>query len=247
MKKAASFIILIINVVLLFGQEDSTCFSIDPQVDLMSRYIWRGTDYGSSPSMQPSCKIQYKSFTFGMWGAYTVSKDSIQEADLFMSYDVIKDRLTLMITDYFFPNEHSFAENYFEYNVTLTSHVLEGTVLWKPSKKMPLTLLTAINFHGADARYLKNDGRLGEIMYSTYSELTYSFKNLDIFAGYSFMDPDEQKGEAGYYGFASGFVNLGMKAQKVIPVNDKYKIPVSVSLIFNPQKEKIYLVAGITI
>ncbi|GAB4295849.1 MAG: hypothetical protein Kow0068_20360 [Marinilabiliales bacterium] len=232
-------------VVNCLSQQDSTVFKISPQLDVMSRYIWRGNDYCRSPSIQPSFKIKYKRFSFGAWGAY--NKDSLQEADIFIAFDVLPDnKLTITLTDYFFPNENKYLNNYFEYNKSTTTHVYEISGLYKPVKKIPVSFLLATNIYGADARHIDSNGKKGEIMYSTYGEINYTTKFMEYFAGFSFMDPDESIGETGYYGFASGFVNIGVKAKKDIQINENYKIPLSVSLILNPQKENIYIVGGIT-
>jgi len=225
----------------LLAQTDSTetesPFSIS--CDLMSRYLWRGTDFGASPSIQPGFEFSKKGLAIGAWGAFSTNLVASQELDLYVSY-TIKDMFSITITDYFFPNETAGAiHNYFDYNDLTTGHVFEGTLSFNGTEKLPLSVLIAANIFGADAR--KSDNK---IQYSTYAELAYSFKNADVFIGFNLTNPDEDAGESGFYGHNFGVVNLGISTTKKIKITDDYNLPLSVSLITNPKAERIYLVAG---
>ena len=225
--------------------EDNAEKPLSLSVDLMSRYVWRGTDFGASPSIQPGVSYSLKGFTLGAWGAFTTNNPGVQEVDLYLSYS-IKDMFSITVTDYFFPNEVTPANNYFFYGDT-TGHVLEGSISFDGTEKIHFTLLLATNFYGADAKRIKADGTEGNIQFSTYAELGYTYKNLSAFIGFNLTNPDTDKGETGYYGNGFGVVNLGITGSKDIKITDKFSLPVSVSLITNPQAEKIYLVAGISL
>jgi len=240
------FATLIISVSTLIAQPDSTSTKLNNplsiNLDIMSRYVWRGTDYGGSPSIQPGISYSLAGFTIGTWGAYTTNNPGIQEVDLYLSYS-LKDVISLTVTDYFFPDENS-NYNYFDYGDIRTGHVLEGSVSFNGTDKLPLTALIATNFYGNDARRINNNDSLGGIQYSTYAEISYSFKYFNIFMGANLTNPDTDKGETGYYGNSIGIVNLGISTSKKIKITDKFSLPVTASLITNPQAEKIYLVAG---
>jgi len=68
------------------AQEEEKNSPISIGVDLMSRYVWRGTDYGSSPSIQPSLELGLGGFALGVWGAYTTNLPGVQELDLYATY-----------------------------------------------------------------------------------------------------------------------------------------------------------------
>lgn len=212
--------------------------------DLMSRYVWRGTDFGASPSIQPSIELNKNGFTVGAWGAYAMNLTGAQEADLYVGY-TYNDMFSLTVTDYFFPNEVS-SYKYFDYNKNTTGHIFETSLSFNGTEKIPITFLLAANVYGADAVKLNTDGTVKGLQYSTYAELGYSYKNISAFMGFNFTDPDETLGETGFYGNGFGVVNLGLTATKDITISNKFKLPLSVSLITNPQAEKIYLVAGIS-
>ncbi len=229
---------------LLYGQQDSvdTKHPLSITLDLMSRYVWRGTDYGGSPSIQPGISYSLAGFTFGTWGAYTTNNPGVQEVDLFLSYS-IKNMFSLTVTDYFFPDEGS-NYNYFEYGEIRTGHVLEGSLSFDGTDKLPLSIFVATNFYGADAQRLNADSTSAGIQYSTYAEAAYTFKYFNVFMGFNLTYPDTERGEIGYYGTSIGVINLGLTASKKIRITDKFSLPVTASIITNPQAEKIYLVAG---
>ncbi len=225
-----------------FAQDDEKESPFSLSLDLMSRYVWRGTDYGASPSIQPGVEYGIGGFAAGAWGAYTINKSAIQEFDLYASY-TIKDMFTVLVTDYFFPDEVA-GYKYFDYKETTTGHVFEGTLSFNGTEKVPLSVFVATNFYGADAKRINADGSSGSIMYSTYAEVGYSFKYVDLFLGVNCTKADTDKGESGYYGNDVGVVNLGATFSKDIPLGKKFNLPVTISLITNPQAEKVYLVGG---
>mgnify|MGYP002639652514 CR=1 FL=1 len=247
MKKHNLFTILFLILIVLGGntiqaQEEAKESPFSVNVDLMSRYVWRGTDFGASPSIQPGLSFNKWGLTVGAWGAYATNLPGVQEADLYLSYN-ITDMFTLTFTDYFFPDEIN-GYKYFNYKEASTGHIFEGSISFNGTEKFPLSVLLATNFYGADARRLNDDGTTGNIQYSTYAELSYAFKYFEAFMGFNLTTPDADKGEAGFYGDSFGVVNLGVSAAKDIQITEKFSLPLTASLITNPQSEKIYLVVG---
>ena len=204
---------------LTFGQEEESKSPFDISVDLMSRYVWRGTDFGHSPSIQPGLEYSKGGLAIGTWGAFTTTLAGGQEADLYVFYTFMDEKVSVGLTDYFFPDEFASENNYFEYNDTLTGHVFEVSASYNGTEDFPLSILVATNVYGADAR--KNDANglpTNKLQYSTYIEAKYEFKNAEVFAGFSLMDPDETIGETGFYGHSMGFVNIGATVNKEIKV-----------------------------
>jgi hypothetical protein len=199
--------------------------------DLMSRYVWRGLDYGASPSIQPYIEAGFGGFAIGAWGAYTTNLPGVQEMDLYASYTFLDDMLTVGITDYFFPDEVN-GYDYFEWNDSITGHVLEGMIGFNGLEDLPLSAMFAYNFYGADSEN------------SIYLELGYSFSIFDVFLGMGngfYTAVDQDNGDDKF-----GIVNLGITASKEIPITEKYAIPISASLITNPNAKGIHLVFGIS-
>ncbi len=216
-------------------------------VDIASRYVWRGADYGRSPSIQPALEFSFGKLQIGTWGAFTTSqfisdksKSFIQETDLYINYDINK-MLSVTLTDYFFPDDLLVNNDFYNYHKDKTGHILEGTIQFNGTEKIPVSLMIASNFYGADARKANND-----LFYSTYIELGYnkSWNNtdLDFFIGGTPNKADTNLKESGFYADKPGIVNIGLTASKEIKVTDSFNIPVSVSLITNPDTENVFLV-----
>lgn len=214
-------------------------FSLTTSV--VSRYVWRGLALGNQPTIQPGIDYTNKGFSVGAWGAFA-NHPGNQEVDLYLGY-TFKEKYSLLLTDYFFPNEMA-DYNYFNYDENSTGHLLELTLKYVGDKKFPVTVLFASNIWGADAKRINTDGTIKGNQHSSYLELGYAFNNIDFFIGTELTDPDETRGETGFYGNTVGVINLGVTKQKDIQITDKFSLPLVISLITNPQAEKIYMVAG---
>ncbi len=212
--------------------ETTSPYEVSLGTDIVSRYVWRGTDFGHSPSIQPTLKFSAYGVSFGAWGAFTTANTTpAQEADLFLSYTTTNSLLTFTVNDYFFPNETTGRNHYFNYNENETGHVFEGTIALNQSEKMPFGLMAGYNFYGAD----KDNSIYLEASYST----TVKDLPINLFCGATT--------DKGIYGTEAGVINLGVKATKEIKVTETFKLPIYTSVITNPQAGNIFIVLGITL
>jgi hypothetical protein len=263
------FLVFILSTGEIFAQDEGSRWSIG--TDLVSRYIWRGLNLGgSSPSIQPYLEYAFGTedhlFTVGAWGAYSLSGTQTgQEADLYLSY-TIKQLFSITLTDYFLPDEESSSFNYFNLNTDWdkidsgdkeqTGHLLEAAFSFNGTENIPITLMLAVNIWGADNRKYENiSGNMvpvDKIVMSKYLELGYSTNvnevGIDLFAGMPLDFPDTDNGEpAGFYGQTQfGLINLGISLTRDIQMTDIFSLPVSVSMITNPEAGNIYMVFGIS-
>ncbi|MDA3910468.1 MAG: hypothetical protein PF448_03815 [Bacteroidales bacterium] len=246
--KQKSLAILILAILSLtsvssFAQTESKENPFSISLDIASRYVWRGTDFGGSPSLQPGLEYSFKGLTVGSWGAFTTNLPGAQELDLYIGYTFLNDMISLTVTDYFFPDETIGNDHYFDYREDFTGHIFEAALSFNGSEDLPLGFLIASNVYGADAKRLNDDGSVAGNQFSSYAELSYSFKFIDVFAGANLTAADTDKGESGFYGDNLGFVNIGCTVSKDIKITEAFSLPLSVSLINNPQSEKVFLVA----
>ncbi len=246
------------------AQDKGNPITFNAGADFMSRYVWRGTQYGGvAPSIQPSVSMGIAGLEIGAWGAFsTGGVNTTQEFDLYLSYTFAKDMFTATVTDYYFPVEGS-DYKYFCYDKDKTGHVFEGSLSFNGTEKLPISLLLAVNFYGADAARIIDDPKSSEfnqkdgIQYSTYAELGYSTAvedvSLDFFLGMNLLAPkkaDTQTGyvgESGFYGKYMGVVNLGLTASKEIKITEHFSLPIQASLITNPMDEKVFFVFGFSL
>lgn len=234
----------------------STMFSLGG--DLVSRYIWRGKDYGNSPSIQPNASFSVAGFKIGVWGSYgfvpysqqindttTVDMGNYAEFDPYVSFTF--KGFTLCVTDYFFPNGMTPNNvKYFDYKKATTGHLIEVSLAWNGPEKFPLSVYAGTMVYGPD-KNKDDEGTVGmgnDNNYSTYFEVAYPFtiKGIGVkpfIGGIPFG--------SGIYGPTGGVVNTGLTLSKTIPVTEKFGIPVYTSIIANPQSESVFFVFGITL
>ncbi|MDR1182463.1 MAG: hypothetical protein LBL13_10850 [Bacteroidales bacterium] len=234
--------------------EQSLSYDYNISLDFQTRYIWRGQPLGgSSPSFQPGMSFSWKGLTVGTWGAFGFNNQPIQELDFYLSYTFWKDRFTVTITDYGAPEEGNNRFDYFDYPNT---HVLEGGFSYNGEEKVPVSASIYCIFYGADAKK-ENDKNI----FSSYAEVSYNptFKKIGVdfsvwigcaINGTDWSTTDTLTGivtpHAGFYG-NTGFacVNTGISARKSFPIGKKLTLPLSTSLIFNPDSKKAYLVGTV--
>ena len=69
--------------------------------DVVSRYVWRGADFGNSVSVQPGIAWSAESFEIGAWSSWAISDGAANENDLYASYST--GPVSVTVTDYYFP------------------------------------------------------------------------------------------------------------------------------------------------
>jgi hypothetical protein len=226
--------------------------------DLVSRYIWRGKDYGNSPAIQPNLSFSVAGFKIGAWGSYgfvpstekindstIVNKGNYAEMDLYMSYTL--KNVTLMVYDYFLPNPLSSNSNtnYYNFKSATTGHTAEVCLSYAGPAKFPLQISIGTLVWGAD-KGKDSTGTYGQGTknnYSTYMEAAYQFTVKDFgvkpfIGGIPFG--------SGWYGNSAGIVNAGVTVSKTIQFSKEYGLPVYTSLITNPQTQCVFFVFGLT-
>jgi len=239
MKRSLVILFAILLLVLpsmqgLLAQDEGKS-KLDFGTDFVSRYVWRGTDFGNSPSIQPYLSWTIAGFEIGSWGSFATNGANMQEVDLYASYTFAKDMFSVGVTDYFFPDATVGMNDYFDYQDTTTGHIFEGNVGFNGTEKVPIYFNANYNFYGAD----KDN--------SWYFELGYngSCKIVD----YSlFVGATTGKGiylTPGADGFS--VINAGLGVSKDIRITEKWSLPVFAQLITNPQAQNIFFVFGFSL
>jgi len=224
-----------------FEKKIEKIISLNINCDIISRWIWRGVDYGSSPTIQPYLSITTGNFEFGTYGSVT-TRNTYSDLELFAKYNY--KNLSLVVTDYFFQdglplggptNTMTPNTKYFNFDNHTTGHLTEATLQYK-TKNLSLQANTFI--YGWWDKDIYNKQK-----YSTYIEAAYSIyikdNKLDIFVGGNPFDSP-------IYG-KRNIINTGITGYKTLNITDKYTIPLRVTLVTNPTTEKIYLVLGISL
>lgn len=165
MKYYKLFLVQLVLVSFAFTKE------ITIGADVVSRYVWRGSDYGNAAAVQPTIESKVGPLTIGAWGSWSISPGptdpSGNECDLYVSTNIGPVQFT--ITDYFFP-AYSGVDSLFN----LDKHVLE---LGFSSDVGPVSLYTATNVSGDDDN-------------SIYLEFNYNMLTVGLGNGFYTSDSE---------------------------------------------------------
>lgn len=214
-------------------------FELNTGADVVSRYVWRGMDFGRSPAIQPTLSLGYGGLEAGFWGSYTLNSltSASDELDFWLAYsvDISALSITALVNDYYFPNNGKKLGNFNDYNDHEGSgaHTLEaGLVL--SSESFPLSLSSYLNFY--------NDA--GNNM---YFQLDCPFNvneyDVNLFLGATTGSKDNPD----YYGAEKfNLINIGLQVSKEIKISEDFSLPIFTSYTINPTLEQHYLVFGVS-
>lgn len=198
-------------------------------LELSTKYMWRGIEYGTAPTVFPMIGYNTHGFNAFAMGAYAID-GSHQEVDLGVSYTV--KEFTVGVSDYYYPSSVGEKDQYFKLSNRDTGHWVEAYATWTGSK-IPLWVTVSTYIFGAD----KNSE--GKQMYSSYMEVGYT---------HSFTENNSISLCAGA-NLNKGFYTDNQSGFNVVNINARYntafkfgsfKLPVSASYVLNPYKNKSY-------
>lgn len=193
-------------------------YSQDFGADLVSSYVWRGTQFGSGAHIQPYMELGSGNFTAGVWGSFPTSANGGgNELDLYLGYDF--GPVALTVTNYTFPGEGG--------NYTDGEGLFDGDY----TELAASTSIMGVDFSA---------GYFTEVE-ALYVELGFSTGAVDIAIGYG-----DDQANAWYADGGSGIVNMSFSGSKDIQISENYSLPVFGSFILNPEAETAFLVFGIS-
>lgn len=217
-------VLILMGGTTLYSQDEETS-PFKAGADFYSSYIWRGTKLGTGPAVQPVLEFSSGFFTSGAWGSFDFS--GYQEVDLYLSLS-LPSGFSVGITDYYSPDLR-----YFDYSAASGSHAFELNLAFSGEK---------LSF---EADYILNEaGGIGSAGDDLYLQAGFSFRHFSLFAGagngWLLNDPEADNGKI-------KLCNLGLEVSRSIRITDTFEIPVVGQLIFNPDREQLFLVVGFTL
>jgi hypothetical protein len=187
--------------------------------DLVSTYVWRGSEIDNSPNVQPALSYTFPGagVVVGLWGSYGViehdsSVGRYSEIDTSVSVPIGNASITL--TNYYYP--------FLDLNTFDFSNDGPNTVeLSLGYAYKNLSLLAAINIAGYDYDNAK------------YFEAGYKFYDKDGFTAKAVVGAGDEIQYAIGKGDGFALVNTGISVTK-----DRF----TASYVYNPDTEKSYFV-----
>ena len=224
MKLIKNSIILFFAVVLSFNTTDLK--AQDFGADVVSSYVWRGTQFGTGPAVQPWFTLPEitSGLELGVWGSFPLSDDGGEHAsgqtyelDLYASYDFGPFALT--ITNYTFPTSTGAYD-------PASYELFDGDMEVTASASLGAIGLTVGYFTDLEALYV---------------EAGTTVAGMDLAIGYG------SDGDGAFYaGGDSGLVNVSLGGSKDIKITDDYSLPLFGSFIYNPDAEAAFMVVGMS-
>ncbi len=201
--------------------------------DLMSRYVWRGTDFGDSFSIQPTLAFSQGGLEVGTWASYAVSPEAadVNEHDLWIGYGIetASGTFGFGVTDYYFPNA---GIQFFDFSDNGEgAHWIEPYLSYTGPASFPVSLYAGY--------FVYNDPDN-----SLYLEASIPFKVDGVDLAFT---TGASGGQSALYGTDKfGIVQVALAASKSVKLTEQFALPLSVSYIVNPYMEKSYLVFGVS-
>ncbi len=241
-------LVCVAGVVMASGQVSAECkLEVDGGADLVSRYVWRGLDFGDAPAVQPWLDFSLGGLTVGLWASYasanttpTTTDRSFAELDAYISYTHRLSNnmaITAVVTDYYFPNDGGRYFNYDNYDSEggPGAHTIEIGLGVEGPESLPISIFGFANVHNDEGNNL-------------YFQLNYTTAvkgaGLDFFIGVAPGSEDTPD----YYGTDDlEVINLGVTVSKELKLTEHYHLPLFVSYTLNPQAEQAYLLFGLSL
>ena len=213
MKKFKTLILLMSSAFFFFTNQNVQ--SQDFGADVVSSYVWRGTQFGQGMHIQPWMTVGSGGFEGGIWGSFpTTAAGGGDELDLYVAYDF--GPLAITVTNYTFPDG--------------TGMYGEGAGLFEGD--MEIALSTEIGGISLLGGYFPD-------LEALYIEAGFPLGPVDFAIGYG------SDGDGAFYaGGDSGIVNLSFGGSKDIKITEDYSLPVFGSFIYNPDADAAFLVFG---
>lgn len=201
--------------------------------DIKSRYVWRGIDFGNSPSFQPALTYKAGIFSVGIWGAYSFPGATVYaENDYWASVDIPTSSGTFsaIITDYTFPSSGIRLGNFDDNGAG--AHTIEVGLQYAGPETLPIILRGYMNVHN-------------DVDNSLYVETSYPFALDDITLAATLGASAYKSLAYGTNGFT--LINISLTAIKTVAVTEKFSLPISTSFVLNPQLEQATIIFGLTL
>ncbi|NTV26777.1 MAG: hypothetical protein HGB01_11290 [Chlorobiaceae bacterium] len=229
MKKSAKMLALAVALFAGFGASTAHAEGFKVGADLVSSYVWRGTELGDSPAVQPTLSYTFKNgIVLGAWGSYAFETHGYRYKEVDLSATVPVGPFSFGVIDYYVPTPG--VSRTFDFSKD-GPNVVELNVAYA---KGNLGLLAAINVAGN-----KGDEALGTdgVKNAKYCEASYKFYDKDGYSAKGVVGI----GDEDYYGDQYGVgkndriavVNTGISVTK-----DRY----TASYVYNPDTEASHLI-----
>ena len=255
---------------IMAADDESVKGTWDINLDLASRYIWRGQSWGGNypvAQLYGAYNLSNK-WSLGLWTTHNFKKEyydengttkGYQELDFILNY-AVNDFLTISLQDYYWPStdrQEGVSNNFFNYGND-SSQTIDLMFMFNFTERgLPLWFTSSTFIAGNDFKYKDEFDEKGKQNYTTYMELGYDI-NAPFGVSFAPFFGLVLNNKAEYYSYADydkpSFVNLGCKVSKEFKLSESVVMPVWLNYTYNAADamENLqplghqFLVAGVT-
>lgn len=256
-----SFVVLLLLMTTSFhshaqeiNKHQETKFNL--KLDISNRHVWRGMLCVDQKCLKPTIEYVNKRFTIGTWSLFTTD-NSVDEIDLYLIYKIRNWKFRFC--DTYLLGKSDKNKSFFDYGKNAGIHIFDFYTTYTLNNNFPLSILAAGSWSANEINYsyfpLKgNDDKtksIGELRaISWYLEFNYpthiGSTKINYILG---MAPGKSKysnwinkdGRKHYSDGAFYLTNIELNLSDKVKITNKFAIPISAELTFNPHQEKMYL------
>lgn len=222
--------LLLWSPVFAFSQntDSSKSINLNTEITISTRNIWRGLDYGSSPSLQGTLALTHDNFEIGTWGTTTLNGSKAGYGTWVELFATAKYKnFSVTLDDYFFFNADDSLNNYFDWRSEKTQHFIEARLKFDSDK---IDLMAGYAFY--KNKFDDTKGLYVEAEYSPFKNLSFVVGGLTSSSWLSFYDD-------------GGITTIGVSGKRPIQITDNFSLMLKTSLIFNPSYDKSVEAPGV--
>ena len=224
------FVLLVLLAVLPVAAHAQLAFG----ADLVSRYVWRGYDFGESASIQPSIAYTTAGTTIGTWASYSLTPESAlaneHDFSIAHAFPIGGSTLTVGVQDYYFPNA---GADIFDLDDDGDgAHYIEPSVLYTGDPSLPITLFAAV------------------VAYNDPDHSLYVEAGYPVTVAGTLITPSVGvvPYESEFYGTTgAALTNVSLRVWRAVPITEHFSIPLWVQATLNPYEERSFLVFGMRV
>lgn len=224
----------------------------DLNLDLASRYIWRGQAWGGDlpvAQIYGAYNVTEK-LSLGLWTTTNFKKQAYelndyeteyrgyQEIDFIVNY-AVTDYLTTSLQWYYWPTTErveGVSNKLFDFGNTGVNTIDVMLMFDFTERKVPLWFTWSTFIAGNDFRYRDENDEKGKQNFTSYAEVGYNF-DLPLDITFSPVIAAVLNNKASYYSFGDtdkvSFVNLGARISRDFKISEKVTMPLWIAYTHN--------------
>lgn len=224
------------------GRRVSDYLEVD--LSIANNHLWRGIEVSDGLVMCSSLGVHDRNgyVKVGVWNGTNVT-GKYKELNFFAEFTVRRFRLAFWDTYNFSTDADYNNKEFFNYKAHSTGRFLDCIATYSFGERFPLTLTWSTILFGRDRCSLYAAG--SKQRYSTYVSAAYRCLErerwtIDASVGGTFTLANRASDRSTFYSSRPGIIDVRATVTYDIKITDRYNLPVSSTVMFNPVENRAY-------